>query len=163
MAKVDRQEALELFALLGVDPSRLAQPLGARIGSRIRLLHASTSATAAYAAKSTEERRREVRLSPDQTRWSDAARLRPGVDVRVVDIGSRGVLVEAPARLHIGTRVELALFTNDNAVRLDLLGTVRRCHVSNLSPLTYRGALEFSQPIELDQLQPFLADQALSA
>jgi hypothetical protein len=43
------------------------------------------------------------------------------------------------------------------------MGVVRRCHVSNLSPLTYRGALEFSQAIEVHTLQPFLSPAALSA
>jgi hypothetical protein len=53
MAKIDKEEALELFALLGVDPARLAQPLGKRTGSRIRLLHGSNSATASFAPGST--------------------------------------------------------------------------------------------------------------
>jgi hypothetical protein len=163
MAKTNKEEALELFALLGVDPARLTQPLGKRTGSRIRMLHGSNSATASFAPKNTEERRREGRLAPDQTRLADAARLRPGFDVRVVDIAPRGVLIEAPTRLHIGTRVELALFTSETGTRLDMAGTVRRCHISKLSPLTYRGALEFHEPIELESLEPFLTPEVLSA
>lgn len=163
MAKIDKEEARELFAMLGVSPERMIQPLGSRTGSRIRLLHGGTSVTAAAAPKNTEERRREARLSPGETRWAETARLRPGVDVRVIDIGPRGVLIEAPIRLHIGTRVELALFTAETAVRLDLPGVVRRCHVANLSPLTYRGALEFAQALQQDQLEPFLSPEAISA
>ena len=60
-------------------------------------------------------------------------------------------------------KVELALFSSDSATRLDLMGVVRRCHVSSLNPLTYRGALEFQQPIEVLALQPFLAAEALTA
>jgi hypothetical protein len=163
MAKIDKDEALELFAMLGVDPARLAQPLGKRTGSRIRLLHGSNSATASYAPKNTEERRREARLAPEQTRVAEAARLRPGCDIRIVDISARGVLIEVPARLHIGSRVELALFTSDTTRRLEVIATVRRCHISSLSPLTYRGALEFNEAIEARLLQPFLESEALSA
>jgi len=162
MSKVDK-ETEDLAALLGLDRSRLALALGRRTGSRIRILHGSSSSTAAQAPKHQGERRRESRVPPDQTRFAEAAKLRPGFDVRVVDIGSRGVLIEAPTRLHIGVRVELTLFTAESNSRLDLMGIVRRCHVSNLSPLTYRGALEFSQVIEVQTLQPFLSPAALSA
>ena len=163
MARIDKEEALELFAMLGVDPARLAQPLGKRTGSRIRLLHSSSSATASYAPKNTEERRRESRLTPDQTRVAETAKLRPGFDIRIVDISARGVLIEVPTRLHIGARVELALFTSDTSARLELLASVRRCHISNLTPLTYRGALEFNEPIEAKLLDPFIEGTALSA
>ena len=137
--------------------------MGRGTGSRIRLLHGSTSSTGSFAPKNDTERRRHARVAPSDTRWSETARLRPGFDVRVVDIGPRGVLIEAPTRLHIGVRVELALFTADTAVRLDLVGTVRRCHVAGLNPITYRGALEFAEPIEVSSLRPFLNDEALSA
>jgi hypothetical protein len=162
MSKVDN-EAEYLMTLLGIDPSRTSLTLGRRTGTRIRILHGSTSSTAAQAPKPTSERRREPRLTPDQTRWAEAARLRPGVDVRVLDIGSRGVLIEAAQRLHIGVRVELTLFATDANTRLELMGVVRRCHVSSLSPITYRGALEFNQAIEVQALQPFLSTAALSA
>ena len=77
--------------------------------------------------------------------------------MRVLDIGSRGVLIEAPTRLHIGMRVELTLFATEANTRLDLMGVVRRCHVASLSPIAYRGALEFNQAIEVQALQPFLS------
>jgi hypothetical protein len=162
MAGIDK-EAADLMALLGVGESRMSLNLGRRTGSRIRLLHGSTSSTAAVAPRNTSERRRDVRLTPDQTRWAEAARLRPGFEVRVVDIGVRGVLIEAPTRLHIGSRVELTLLASDTPTRLEIMGIVRRCHVSSLSPLTYRGALEFHEPLEVQTLQPFLATAALSA
>ena len=162
MSGIDKKAA-DLLALLGLNDSRAALTLGRRTGSRIRLLHGSTSSTASPRPANTTERRRAERLSPDQTRWAEGAKLRPGFDVRVVDIGPRGVLIEAPTRLHVGVKVELALFTSDSASRLDLMGVVRRCHVSSLNPLTYRGALEFPQPIEVLALQPFLAAEALTA
>ena len=83
--------------------------------------------------------------------------------MRVLDIGSRGVLIEAPTRLHIGLRVELTLFEAEAKTRLELMGIVRRCHVASLSPIVYRGALEFSQAIEVQSLRPFLSEAALSA
>ena len=162
MSKVDK-EAEDLMSLLGIDGSRVSLTLGRRTGTRIRILHGSTSSTAALAPKPTAERRREARLPPEQTRFSDAAKLRPGFDVRVLDIGSRGVLIEAPTRLYIGVRVELTLFATEANTRLELMGVVRRCHVASLSPIVYRGALEFNQAIEVQALQPFLTTEALSA
>lgn len=149
--------------MLGVDETRLALTLGHRSGSRIRILHAGTSATAAPPPRQSAERRRDERLPPDQTRWADAGKIRPGFDVRVVDIGPGGVLIEAPTRLHVGTQVELALFASDTPLRLDVIGVVRRCHVSSLNPLTFRGALEFAQPLDVGALQPFLSTAAMSA
>jgi hypothetical protein len=157
MAGVDKH----ILALLGLNPDRPANTLGRRAGSRIRLLHGSTNNSAA--PRPSEERRREERLAPDQTQWADAARLRPGMDVRVVDIGTRGVLVETTVRLHIGQRMEVGLLASETGRRLDLAGTVRRCHIANLSPLTYRGALEFDVSIELQTLEPFMTPAALSA
>ena len=156
MAGVDKN----ILALLGLNPDRPSNTLGRRAGSRIRLLHGSTNNAA---PRPNEERRREERLPPEQTQWADAARLRPGMDVRVVDIGTRGVLVETTVRLHIGQRMEIALTDNDTGGQLNLAGTVRRCHIANLSPLTYRGALEFDVSIELRALEPFMAPAALSA
>ena len=72
-------------------------------------------------------------------------------------------LVETTVRLHIGQRMEIALTDNDTGGQLNLAGTVRRCHIANLSPLTYRGALEFDVSIELRALEPFMTPAALSA
>jgi hypothetical protein len=157
MAAVDKQ----ILALLGLNPERPANTLGRRAGSRIRLLHGSTNNSPP--ARHNGERRREERLAPEQTKWADAARLRPGLDVRVIDIGTRGVLLETGVRLHIGHRMEIALQANDSGMRLDLSVTVRRCYITNLDPLTYRGALEFDVSIELRALEPFMAPAALSA
>ena len=157
MAGVDKH----ILTLLGLNPERPSNTLGRRAGSRIRLLHGSTNSIPPPTRSG--ERRQAERLPPDQTKWADAARLRPGIDVRVVDIGTRGVLIESAVRLHIGQRMEVALITNDAEVRRDLAGVVRRCQISNLSPLTYRGALEFDRSIELLDLEPFLAPSALSA
>lgn len=127
----------------------------------MRVLHGS--ARGPVSNDSQENRRRSQRVAPDQTQWGEAARLRGGVDVRVIDIGERGVLIETTARLHIGVRVEVALFGADSSYRLDLPGTVRRCHVARLEPMTYRGALEFDSEIALQDLGPFVMQEVLSA
>jgi PilZ domain len=157
MAVVDKH----ILTLLGLNSDRPSNTLGRRAGSRIRLLHGSTNSSAA--PPRTHERRQTERLTPEQTKWADAARLRPGLDVHVVDIGTHGVLLETAVRLHIGQRMEMTLTTNDGETRLDLAGAVRRCHISSLSPLVYRGALEFDDSIELLALEPFVTLSAISA
>lgn len=127
----------------------------------MRMLHGSARGPAVE--DTPENRRRSLRVPPDQTQWGDGARLRGGLDVRVIDIGERGVLIETSARLHIGVRVEVALFGADSNYRLDLAGTVRRCHVARLAPMTFRGALEFDSAIALQDLGPFLLQEVLSA
>lgn len=149
------------MALLGLNPDKPSATLGRRAGSRIRLLH--TSSGNAPAPRPAEERRQEPRLSPDQVSLSDTARLKPGTDVRVVDIGPRGVLIEAPVRLHVGIRVELVLTVNETQCRLHAAGFVRRCHVASLNPLVYRGALEFDIELDLQALQPFVTAAARTA
>lgn len=157
MAQADT-EAVELMGIIGGnDASEIS--LARRTGSTFRLLQGNGNGSAG----SQDERRQADRLPPEQTRFSETAKLRGGFDVRIIDIGPRGVLIEAPTRLHIGSRAEVALFTADANIRLDLIGTVRRCHVSSLSPLMYRGGLEFDKAIEIQALQPFLAAAALSA
>ncbi len=145
---------------LGLNAERPSRTLGLGAGSRIRIIG---GARGPVAPAEPDNRRRSSRVSPDQTRWADGARLRGGLDVRVIDIGERGILIESPTRLHIGTRVEVCLFSADLHTRLELSGTVRRCHVARLDPLTYRGALEFDDPIAVQSLEPFVTEQPLSA
>lgn len=143
------------LALLGLNPDKPSATLGRRAGSRIRLLHASSGN--APAPRPSEDRRGSPRLSPEMTGLSDTARLRLGTDVRVVDIGPRGVLIESPIRLHIGLPVEIVFTVTETQERLQMAGRVRRCHVASLSPLMYRGALEFDRELSMEALQPFVA------
>lgn len=143
------------LALLGLNPDKPSATLGRRAGSRIRLLHSSSSNP--RAPRPAEDRRGSPRLTPELTALSQTARMRPGVDVRVVDIGPKGVLIESPIRLHIGIPVELVFTINETEERLQAAGRVRRCQVSSLSPLVYRGALEFEEELSLEALQPFVA------
>jgi hypothetical protein len=149
------------LALLGLNPDKPSATLGRRAGSRIRLLH--TSSGNAPAPRPAEDRRQTRRMLPDLAGISEMARMRPGMDVRVLDIGPKGVLIESPVRLHIGVPVELVFTVNDTLARLQMAGCVRRCQVASLSPLVYRGALEFDREIAMDVLRPFMADEVRSA
>lgn len=149
------------LALLGLNPDKPSATLGRRAGSRIRLLHASSGN--APAPRPAEDRRRSPRVTPDLTGIAEVARMRPGMDVRVVDIGPKGVLIESPVRLHIGLPVELVFVVMDTQMRLQMACLVRRCQVAGLDPIVYRGALEFERELPMEALQPFIAAEVRSA
>jgi PilZ domain len=90
------------------------------------------------------ERRSSPRCSCAQCAWLIAARLRPGRDVRVLDLSSGGALVEAAVRLLPGAPFVLHLVSTRGAHTIR--GTVLRCHVSAVDRSTgvrYRAALGF--------------------
>lgn len=89
------------------------------------------------------ERRRGPRVPPDESPWRAEAVLRPGLLVRVINIGPRGVLVESPARLRPGRRAELQLAALDSDGRRVFTGRVERCQVVRLEPLCFHGAIAF--------------------
>lgn len=91
------------------------------------------------------DRRRSLRWPAREVQWA-AARLRPGRDVALVDIGEGGALIETPARLFPGTRVVLQLVAPGGAVAVR--GRVVRCEVAALDPargVRYRGAVSFDE------------------
>ena len=91
------------------------------------------------------ERRRSTRRSTGQWPWV-GARLRPGRDVVLVDIGDGGALVEASSRMLPGAPVVLQLLMPEGA--MCIRGRVMRCEVTALEPLggvRYRGALRFDE------------------
>jgi hypothetical protein len=98
------------------------------------------------------ERRRMPRLSPESTGWRELALLRPGVSVRVVNIGPLGALLESPRRLRPGIRAELQLTATHDERRMVVSGRLGRCHVAGLDPLRYRGAVEFDRIVELTEV-----------
>ena len=99
------------------------------------------------------ERRRMPRLAPESTGWSEDAVLRPGLVVRVVNIGPLGALLESTCRLRPGARTELHLTACHADRRLVVGGRVGRCQISRLEPLRYRGAVEFDRMVELMEVQ----------
>ena len=100
----------------------------------------------------------ERRLSPRKGRtdcaWLVAARLRPGRDVRVLDVSSGGALVEASVRLMPGASIVLHLVgvRSHHTIR----GTVLRCYVSAIDRSTgvrYRAALGFDQRFPVPDME----------
>jgi hypothetical protein len=95
------------------------------------------------------ERRTDARLSGGMCAWLVAARLRPGIDVDVLDLSAGGALVEGSFRLLPGVSVDLQLIAT-TACRL-VRGRVSRCQVSAVDPFTgmrYRAAVVFDEPVE---------------
>lgn len=95
------------------------------------------------AAMNGPERRRAARVSPDASPWKAEAVLRPGLQVRLINVGPLGALVESPARLRPGRRAELQLLAAASDLRHTVSGRIERCQVIRLSPLCFRGAIEF--------------------
>ncbi len=100
----------------------------------------------AMTAAARGERRLSARKRPGECAWLVAARLRPGRDVRVLDLSSGGALVEASVRLMPGASIVLHLVGvgSHHTIR----GTVLRCYVAAIDRATgvrYRAALGFDQ------------------
>ena len=87
------------------------------------------------------DRRRERRVPGQGVR----ARVRPGHRLLVVDVSSRGALVEGQRPLRPGSRVEVQL---ESETRGSIVAaSVTRCLVSAIDPeggVTYRAALSFA-------------------
>jgi hypothetical protein len=96
--------------------------------------------------KGLRERRASPRRTHRECGWLVAARLRPGRDVRLLNLSSGGALVEAGVRLMPGSPFVLHLtgVESHHTIR----GTVLRCHVSALQQedgVRYRAALVFDR------------------
>lgn len=70
-------------------------------------------------------------------------RVKPGIDVRLLNLSARGLLIETTARLLPGTVVDLQI-VNHGGVTTALRGRLVRCGVSALLPgeVRYHGAVE---------------------
>ena len=91
------------------------------------------------------ERREEPRRSAQGVR----GRVRLGHHLVVVDVSSRGALVEGRSALRPGSRVEVQLETD--ARRELIAARVMRCGVVAIDPeagVTYRAALAFTESCE---------------
>lgn len=138
-------------ALVPVD--RPSYVLGQRTGTRIRLVGRTLAETIPL-----DERRRAERLSPASAHLTDTGRLRTGHELRVLDISTTGVRIEAPVRMQVGGRIELCLTENGTDQKLVVTGVARRCYVASLDPLVYTGAVEFDQALDLTALLPFVTE-----
>lgn len=95
------------------------------------------------------DRRLSERRAPAGDDPLSRVRLRAGRELAVVDVSSRGVLVEGEARLLPGTHLDVHVMTPDGRVLVRSL--VVRAYVSRLSAdsITYRGAFAFERPIAI--------------
>jgi hypothetical protein len=97
----------------------------------------------------SSDRRGERRHSSEHTGWKAEAVLRPGLLVRILNINSRGVLVQSPGRLRPGRTVELQLAELDGDRRPVVAGRVGRCRVAHLDPLLFHGVVVFDRPLDI--------------
>lgn len=94
------------------------------------------------------DRRTGRRRQPHETPWCEVALLRPGQEVRLVNLSSGGALLESPRRMRPGSAAELHLLAP--AGRCVLRARILRCSVAALEPLRYRGAIAFEDQLDLD-------------
>ena len=93
------------------------------------------------------DRRRALRRTPAVAGWSGDAVLRPGLIVRIINIGPFGALVESAARLRPGRIAELQLAAAGTDRKQVVPGRVARCHVITLQPLVFHGAIAFERSV----------------
>ncbi len=96
--------------------------------------------------RTAKERRASQRSKVEECTWFVAARLRPGRDIKVLDLSNGGALIEASVRLLPGASFVMQL--TDIGGEHTIRGTVLRCYVSALDRdegVRYRAALEFDQ------------------
>jgi len=100
------------------------------------------------------ERRRSARQLYRDGFLPPGARVRPGLDVVVVDLSDCGALVEGPWRFRPGGRCELALVVEGR--ELTVRSRVVRCYVARLDrglPVRYRTALAFDGALAVPRLK----------
>ena len=91
------------------------------------------------------ERRGTTRVSPHETPWSAAGRLRHGQDVVLVNVSQGGALIESASALNPGARTDLQLL---GKTRRSVPGRVARCRITALSPLRFEGAIAFDECLQ---------------
>jgi hypothetical protein len=84
-------------------------------------------------------------VPPEHTPWRRDGLLRPGQEVRLLNVSRGGALVESHTRLLPGTRADLQL---SGAHRKTVRGRVERCRVAGLDPVRYQGAIVFESALE---------------
>ena len=93
------------------------------------------------------ERRQDPRVAGGGPRFGAGAVIRPGQAVVLVNICSRGALVEASVRLRPGAQTELHLCGDSTRARVK--GRLERCHVVAIEPMRYHGVVVFDEQVDL--------------
>jgi PilZ domain len=132
--------SLELFdSEPAVQTSRLARRLGPE--------HA--------AVVTGSERRAHPRLSARELRWLNAARLKYGPPVRLIDLSVGGALLESDVSLRPGSTLALELVGAGPSGSSPVVVPLRvvRCQLTSLGDKpVYRAACAFRQPMDLPDL-----------
>ena len=81
--------------------------------------------------------------------WRTDAVLRPGLLVRLVNIGPYGALVACSMRLRPGRIAELQLVNAATDRKQTVAGRIERCQVVQLQPLGFAGAIAFDTVLRL--------------
>jgi len=100
------------------------------------------------------ERRRYFRVSADRWEGGLTGRIRPGHQVRVLQLSPGGVLVETDRRLTPGVVVEW--YVETDVGRHTTRALVARCYVCAAGPATllFRAALEFERLVPWLNCEP---------
>lgn len=111
-----------------------------------------------YASVASErpphERRQYSRRRDDQLDWIRTVRLRSAGAVSLVDLSAGGALIDADVPLRPGAVLSLEIV--GRGIETVVPVHVLRCHVAALmaDSARFRGACEFTQPLELPGLHP---------
>ena len=110
----------------------------------------SPTAPTTPTAPHVPERRGAVRHDPAALTLPTGVRVHPGIDVRLVDVSTRGALVEGRTRLSPGMPVRLIL-ANTGAQELPADGVVLRCSLHSIlaDRVLYRTAVRFYHTLAL--------------
>jgi len=94
-----------------------------------------------------DERRCHRRLCGVHEHGIYRARVRPGIEVRLLDISPQGAFIESAYQLLPGRRLDLQLSFATGVVVVR--GSVLRCTVcyASVDRMAYRGALAFDRPL----------------
>jgi hypothetical protein len=144
----------EAAAAAGVEDAAILQLDHA--ASAIAVLEGSpVSAAVAEAGQSDRRRARRRRGDELPSLWT--VRLPWGSDVKVVDISSRGVLLESASRIPTGSTVDLRLLGEDTNVFVP--ARLVRAEVAGVDTLgvKYRLGAAFSRELDLAGLEPAVA------
>jgi hypothetical protein len=93
------------------------------------------------------ERRRSARVALALTKGSVSVRIRPGHDVRPIDVSTGGVLLQNDVRLLPGHSIDLLITADER--RAAIRGLVLRSAVSHVwrSAIWYRSAVAFEHAV----------------
>jgi hypothetical protein len=144
-ARLEHQKALP-----AAEPQQLALTIRAAANAAAAEIAASTQSSQSTALlRMTEDRRGARRSARGDVPWLSAVRLSWGVDVSLINISSRGLLVECGAKLTPGITTELHL----SGPGTNLLVKVRfvRSEVAKVdgNGVRYHAAAEFEKELDL--------------